>query len=218
MPFEPVIGLEIHAQLLTATKIFCGVLHRLRRAAEHARVPGVPRPAGRPAGAQRRAPWSSRSGRRSRSAAPCTRGRSSRGRTTSTRTCRRATRSRSTTSRWPPAASCRGDSAGGRVAVRITRVHLEEDAGKSLHEGLAGLGRTTRTSTSTAAACRSSRSSREPDLRSAEQSRGVLHPAARDPRRHRRQRRQHGGGQPALRRQRLGAAGRAGRRSAPRPR
>ena len=24
MPFEPVIGLEIHAQLLTATKIFCG--------------------------------------------------------------------------------------------------------------------------------------------------------------------------------------------------
>src|ERR671938_1846809 len=24
MPYEPVIGLEIHAQLLTATKIFCG--------------------------------------------------------------------------------------------------------------------------------------------------------------------------------------------------
>src|SRR6476660_6821152 len=24
MPFEPVIGLEIHAQLQTATKIFCG--------------------------------------------------------------------------------------------------------------------------------------------------------------------------------------------------
>ena len=28
MPFEPVIGLEIHAQLLTRTKIFCGCLTR----------------------------------------------------------------------------------------------------------------------------------------------------------------------------------------------
>ena len=46
---------------------------------------------------------------------------------------------------------------------------------------------------------------------------GVLHAPARDPRVDRRQRRQHGRGQPALRRQRLGAAGRAAGRSARRP-
>ena len=45
----------------------------------------------------------------------------------------------------------------------------------------------------------------------------VLQPAARHPRLARRQRRQHGRGQPALRRQRLGAAARARRRSARRP-
>ena len=49
----------------------------------------------------------------------------------------------------------------------------------------------------------------EPDLRSAADAERVLQPAARDPRRHRRQRRQHGRGQPALRRERVGAAGRA---------
>ena len=46
----------------------------------------------------------------------------------------------------------------------------------------------------------------------------VLQPAARDPRLARRQRRQHGRGQPALRRERVGAAGGHRRRSAPRPR
>ena len=52
--YEPVIGLEIHAQLLTATKIFCGCPDDVRRAAEHARLPGVPRISGRAAGAQSR--------------------------------------------------------------------------------------------------------------------------------------------------------------------
>ena len=39
--YEPVIGLEIHAQLLTDTKIFCGCRTQLRRSAEHQCVPGV---------------------------------------------------------------------------------------------------------------------------------------------------------------------------------
>ena len=55
-------------------------------------------------------------------------------------------------------------------------------------------------------------------MRSAGRGRGVLLAPARHPRLARRQRRQHGGGQPALRRQRVGAPGRAGRRSAPRRR
>ena len=43
--YEPVIGLEIHVQLATATKMFCGCALSLRRAAQHAHLPGLPRPA-----------------------------------------------------------------------------------------------------------------------------------------------------------------------------
>ena len=41
-----------------------------------------------------------------------------------------------------------------RRRVGIIRVHMEEDAGKSLHDGFAGLRPRRPTSTSTAAACR----------------------------------------------------------------
>ena len=67
--FEPVIGLEIHAQLLTATKIFCGCSTRVRRAAEHARLPGLPRAAGRAAGPEPRGGRARDRARRWRSAA-----------------------------------------------------------------------------------------------------------------------------------------------------
>ena len=41
--YEPVIGLEIHVQLRTRTKMFCSLPAELRRAAEHAHLPGLPR-------------------------------------------------------------------------------------------------------------------------------------------------------------------------------
>ena len=99
---------------------------------------------------------------------------------------------------------------------RHHRVHLEEDAGKSLHEGFPDSDRATYLDFNRSGVPLIEIVT-EPDLGRPPTPR-VLQPAARDPRRHRRQRRQHGGGQPALRRERLGAAGRDRRRSAPRPR
>ena len=95
--YETVIGLEVHAQLLTATKIFCACANRFGAPPNTHVCPvclGLPGAlpvlnrhavdAGRARGAGARLP-------RQRDA------RSSSARTTSTRTCRRATRSRSTT-------------------------------------------------------------------------------------------------------------------------
>ena len=42
--WEPVIGLEIHVQLNTRTKMFCALREPLRRPAEHAHLPALPRP------------------------------------------------------------------------------------------------------------------------------------------------------------------------------
>ena len=100
---------------------------------------------------------------------------------------------------------------GGELAdVRIHRVHLEEDAAKLIHVGESGRihGADAASSTSTAAARRWSRSSPSPTctrpsrrasgstlLRATLRALGVS-------------RRQHGGGVAALRRQRVGAAGR----------
>ena len=43
--FQVVIGLEVHAQLLTRTQDLLRLLDRVRRRAQHARLPGVPRAA-----------------------------------------------------------------------------------------------------------------------------------------------------------------------------
>ena len=75
--------------------------HGVRRRAEHPGLPGLPRPARRPAGRQREGASSRRSGSAWRCTAPSRRGAASRGRTTSTRTCRRTSRPASTTSRSP---------------------------------------------------------------------------------------------------------------------
>ena len=105
MNWEVVIGLETHAQLSTASKIFSGASTALRRRAQHAGVGGRHRAARRAAGAQQgrgraRDPLRPRGRRHDQSRAAC-----SRARTTSTRTCPRAIRSRSTRSPWSPAAA-----------------------------------------------------------------------------------------------------------------
>ena len=51
--YEPVIGLEIHVQLATRDEDVLRLRAVLRRAAEHAHLPGLPRPARRAAGRQR---------------------------------------------------------------------------------------------------------------------------------------------------------------------
>ena len=97
--YEPVIGLEIHVQLATAHEDVLRLRAVVRRAAEHAHLPGLPRPAREPAGGQRaRGPLRAddRPGAR---LASSRRARSSIARTTSIPTCPRATRSPSTTSR-----------------------------------------------------------------------------------------------------------------------
>jgi aspartyl-tRNA(Asn)/glutamyl-tRNA(Gln) amidotransferase subunit B len=101
-------------------------------------------------------------------------------------------------------------SLGGKF-VRLTRIHMEEDAGKSLHEGFADSERKTYLDYNRSGVPLIEIVS-EPDMRSAEEGRGILRNAASDPGVARRQRRQHGRGQLALRRQRLGAA--AGERNA----
>ena len=102
---EPVIGLEIHVQLATRDEDVLRLRAVLRRAAEHAHLPGLPRPARQPAGGQRaRDPLRPDDRPRARLASS-RRARSSTARTTSIPTCRRATRSPSTTSRCAAAGS-----------------------------------------------------------------------------------------------------------------
>ena len=140
MNWETVIGLEIHAQLATRSKIFSGAATAYGAAPNtQACLVDLGYP-GRAAGAERggRAPRRPvRAGdRRARSrGAP-----SSPARITSIPTCRRATRSASTSCR-----SCRAARSaslledGAQKTIRLTRAHLEEDAGKSLHESFHGL-------------------------------------------------------------------------------
>ena len=71
--------------------------------------------------------------------APSTGARFSRARTTSIRICRRATRSASTRCRSSQGGTSTSCSATSTKTVRLTRAHLEEDAGKSLHEDFHGM-------------------------------------------------------------------------------
>ena len=50
--YEPVIGLEVHVQLLTATKIFCSCSTHFGDPPEHQCLPGLPGIAGSAAGAE----------------------------------------------------------------------------------------------------------------------------------------------------------------------
>ena len=146
---------------------------------------------------------------RSRSVAGSTATRSSPERTTSTRTSPRATRSRSSTGRSRPAANVAFSSNGQTFASPSPRIHMEEDAGKSLH-----------VLTAAAGLLAVDAPGFQPQRRAADRNRHRAGPpSAADAAEAfsrvrellvalRRQRRQHGGRQPALRRQRLDPAGR----------
>jgi aspartyl-tRNA(Asn)/glutamyl-tRNA(Gln) amidotransferase subunit B len=133
--FEPVIGLEIHAQLLTATKIFCGCSTRFGAAPNTALCPVC-------AGLPGALPVLNR-----RAVELATRAALALG-------CQVHTQSIfarknyfypdlpkgyqiSQYDRPLATAGAIAFAADGRqIRVGITRVHMEEDAGKSLHEGL----------------------------------------------------------------------------------
>ena len=206
MRFEPVIGLEIHAQLLTATKIFCGCSTAFGAPPNTHVCPvclGLP---GRAAGAQRPRGRVRRAGGARARLHACT--------------------PRSVFARknyfYPDLPKGYQISqydeplaTGGRVewdgpAARVSRGHHARPPGRG------------RGQVAARRACRTRRDHThvdfnrsgvplieivtEPDLRSADEAaefftrlRAILVG-------HRRQRRQHGGGQPPLRRQRVGAA------------
>ena len=150
MEYEVVIGLEVHAHLLTQSKIFCGCATTFgappntqvcpvclgmpgslpvlnRRAVEFALKMAL-------ATGCRVAP---------ESVLP--------GRIIFIRTCPRATRFPSTSCPWREHGSLEIQVDGQRKRIGITRIHMEEDAGKLMHERVrAGASATW---TSTAPAC-----------------------------------------------------------------
>ena len=182
----------------------------VRRAAEHAHVPGLPRPPGHAADAERAGGALRPDDRASRSAARSRRGRSSTARTTSIPTCRRATRSASTTSRWRrparshvPGRPARADPPraprGGRGEAdppgRVGPHPRRRRVGGRLQPRRHAAGR--------------DRHRAGPALRGRRAR--VPAAAAHDAEADRRLRREHGGGLAALRRERVGAPGRRGR-------
>ena len=134
--YEPVIGLEVHVQLLTETKAFCGCSSRFGSAPEYAGVPGLPGIA--------------------RSALPVLNRRAVEFATLAAMALHCQINETSVFARknyfypdlpkgyqisqfdkplgehgWIDVPA----SSGGTKRIGITRLHMEEDAGKSMHEG-----------------------------------------------------------------------------------
>ena len=134
--YEPVLGLEVHVELSTATKMFCGCANEFGAEPNTQVCPVCLGPARVAAGAQ---PAAVESAIRIGLALNCEivdRGAGSPGRTTSTRTCRRTTRSASTTSRSPINGYLDVPLEDGTTwRVEIERAHMEEDTGKLTHLG-----------------------------------------------------------------------------------
>ena len=133
--YEPVIGLEVHVQLLTETKIFCCCSTQFRRSSEHECLPGLP-------GHARSAARAEPEGRRVRGA------RGDGAELPDQRDfdlCAQELLLSRPAQGLPDFAVRQAAgrawlhrdqaSDGSKKKIGITRVHLEEDAGKSLHDG-----------------------------------------------------------------------------------
>ena len=213
--YEAVIGLEVHAQLLTRVEDLLRLLGRVRRGAEHEHLPGLPRHAGRAAGAEpprRRV----RDPRRARD-----------------RLRRSPPRSRFARKNYFYPDLPKGYQisqyelpicGGGGIDIVVDGEHearrpdAHPHGGGRRQEHPRRARRRAAWSTSTARGVPLLEIVSEPDMRTAGGGRRVPAHAARDPPVPRRLRRQHGGRQLPLRRQRLGAPARRDRRSAPRSR
>ena len=138
MQWEIVIGLEIHTQLSTESKIFSGgstafgAAPNTQACAVDIALPGV-LPVLNKGAVECAIKFGLAIGARS-TASTC-----SRARTTSTRTCPRATRSASCELPIVEGGALTIQVGRDEKTIRITRAHLEEDAGKSLHEDFHGM-------------------------------------------------------------------------------
>ncbi len=134
MEYEPVIGLEIHAQLKTASKIFCGCSTKFGGSPNTHTCPvclGMP---GSLPVLNREVVEFTRSGWPWPLTAPLQPIAQFSGKTTSTPTFPKGTRFHSTSFPLRENGWVEIESSSGPRRIRIHRIHMEEDAGKLMHD------------------------------------------------------------------------------------
>ena len=136
--YQPVIGLEVHVQLLTATKAFCGCVNQYGGEPNtHVCPTCLGLPGALPVLNRKAVEFAVLAAKAHQLRDP----RDQRLRAQELllpRLCPRATRSRSSTSPSPSmAGSTFPTPSGNPKRIGITRLHMEEDAGKSVHDGFA---------------------------------------------------------------------------------
>ena len=199
-----VIGLEVHAQVASKAKLFSGASTEFggepnsHVSLVDAAMPGMLPVINEACVAQAVRTGLGTEGARSTSS------RCSTARTTSIPTCRRAIRSRQYKQPIVGAGEVEVDVDGETMKVGIERLHLEQDAGKSIHDQhpeytFVDLNRSGVALMEIVS---------KPDLRSAKQAQAYVLQAPHHPALSRHLRRRHGEGQPARRRQRLRAQAR----------
>ena len=202
--WEVVIGLEVHAQVASKAKLFSGASTEFGGRAQQPRLARRCGDARHAAGDQRGVRRAGGAHRPRAQGADQPRLACSTARTTSIPTCRRAIRSASTSSRSSARARSRSTSTARRMTVGIERLHLEQDAGKSIHDqhpdySYVDLNRSGVALMEIVSQARHALGQAGAGLR----VQAAHHPAL-----SRHLRRRHGEGQPARRRQRLGAQAR----------